>query len=191
MRKTVKLTGGEKVGGVNEAKMCDEKASAAVKLKIEPDKIVDLIMSKQTQYYTLWGIYTVVQFTAASYGDNKTLSVGIALAVFAGVWAFNFGHLGFVLQCVAELNKLGMALRAASRGDGRESYDKAVKDAFQKIGAGDFFWHFLGRSMNGQGYRMNTFVHLFIDTCASIALLIRVDWIQDHLHFLQLPVVER
>jgi hypothetical protein len=32
--------------------------------KIESPKILDLIVSKQTQYYTLWGVYTAVQFAA-------------------------------------------------------------------------------------------------------------------------------
>lgn len=60
-------------------------------------KLLDLLIGKQTQFYTLWGVYTAVQFTAGGFGSKDTLSRGVAYAVIAGVWAFNFGHLGFVL----------------------------------------------------------------------------------------------
>ncbi|HKA72822.1 MAG TPA: hypothetical protein VKE26_13505 [Xanthobacteraceae bacterium] len=40
---------------------------------IEPSKILDLTISKQTQYYTLWGVYTVVQFATANYGSGAPL----------------------------------------------------------------------------------------------------------------------
>jgi hypothetical protein len=170
--------------------LCAAKLSAAMKLRIEPPKLVDLIISKQTQYYTLWAVYTAVQFTAGSYGNNQRLSVGIALAVFFGVWAFNLGHLGFVLQCVAQLNRLSIALNAAFRGDEEETYDIAVRDAFENIEEGTLFWRLLGKNTHLRSYRVNTFVHLFIDTCASVALLIRIGWIQDRLpQFLQLPVM--
>jgi hypothetical protein len=134
-------------------------------------------------------VYTAVQFTAGSYGNNQILSLGVALAVFFGVWAFNLGHLGFVLECVAQLNRLSIALDIALRGDEEAKYDRAVQDAFANTEEGNFFWRFLGKSTHLRSYRMNAFVHLFIDTCASVALLIRIEWIQDRLpHILKLPV---
>jgi hypothetical protein len=42
---------------------------------------------------------------------------------------------------------------------------------------GGLFWHFLKRAEEGRSYITNTLVHLGIDVCASIALLIRVQWI--------------
>jgi hypothetical protein len=72
--------------------------------KIESPKILDLIVSKQTQYYTLWGVYTAVQFAAGSFQSGGKLSLGVGLAVLCGVWAFNLGHLGFVLD--AEINSV-------------------------------------------------------------------------------------
>ena len=54
-------------------------------------KLLDLLIGKQTQFYTLWGVYTAVQFTAGGLGSKDTLSPGVAYAVIAGVWAFNFG----------------------------------------------------------------------------------------------------
>jgi len=98
------MTTGERPGPV---------ANDSLLSTIEPSKIIDLIVSKQTQYYTLWGVYTAVQFAAGSYGYGHRLPLGVALAVFFGVWAFNFGHLGFVLRCVAQLNKLTIVLNAA------------------------------------------------------------------------------
>src|SRR2546423_9462511 len=82
-------------------------------LTIEPPKIVDLIISKQTQYYTLWGVYTAVQFTAGSYGYGHKVPLGGGLAVVFCVGAVNFWHLRFVLQCVSQLDKLKSVLRAA------------------------------------------------------------------------------
>ena len=47
--------------------------------KIEPSKIIDLIVSKQTHYYSLWAVYTAVQFAAGSYGSTQKLSLGRGL----------------------------------------------------------------------------------------------------------------
>ena len=41
--------------------------------KIEPTKILDLVISKQTHYYSLWAVYTAVQFAAASFGLGQRL----------------------------------------------------------------------------------------------------------------------
>ncbi len=74
--------------------------------KVELPTIIDLIVSQQNQYYTLWGVYTVVQFAAGSYGYGQPLSLELGLAVFFGVWAFNLGHLSFLLSCADQLDKL-------------------------------------------------------------------------------------
>lgn len=39
--------------------------------KIEPAKVIDLIISKQTQYYSLWAVYTAVQFATAGFGNSR------------------------------------------------------------------------------------------------------------------------
>ena len=81
--------------------------------KIEGTKIPDIIISKQTQFYTLWGVYTVVEFTAGGFLGGQRISLATGFAVLIGVWLFNFGHLGFVLRCVEQLDKFGDALNAA------------------------------------------------------------------------------
>jgi hypothetical protein len=161
---------------------------------IEPPKIIDLIISKQTQYYTLWAVYTAVQFAAGGFGyGTKSLPLGVGLAVLAGVWAFNLGHLGFVLQCVTELNRLTIVLNAAL-DENMEAYRSALQGAFRDMAEGTFFWRVLkqGKQLKRgevailenqlRSYGMNIFVHFWIDMCASLALLIRVDnsWIHDH-----------
>ena len=90
--------------------------------------------------------------------------------------------LGFVLQCVAQLDKLSIALNAALQGK-EEDYESAVKCALEGMHEGEMFWKFLKRRRGLRSYRMNCFVHFFIDTCASVALLIRIDnpWIQHHI----------
>jgi hypothetical protein len=166
----------------NPTSVTEEKT---VLFKIEPSKIIDLIISKQTQYYTLWAVYTAVQFAAGNYGSNQPLSLIAGLAVLAGVWIFNLGHLGFVLQCVDQLNRLSralsIALRDAQAEDQKKSqqaeYQKALRDAFEEMHEGSLFWNYFRRAEQGRSYITNTLVHLGIDVCASIALLIRVKWI--------------
>jgi hypothetical protein len=121
----------------------------------------------------LWGVYTAVQFAAAGFGYGHPLPLGVGLAVFFGVWAFNLGHLGFVLQCMAQLNRLSVVMDAVLRHN-KETYQTALHHAFRDIGEGIFFWK-LVRGEHGRSYRMNIFVHFFIDICASAALLSRVD----------------
>jgi hypothetical protein len=84
---------------MHEATIDKTPAADSLLSKIELPKIIDLIVSKQTQYYTLWGVYTAVQFAAGSYGYSHPVPLGVGLAVFFGVWAFNFGHLSFLLRC--------------------------------------------------------------------------------------------
>ena len=151
--------------------------------KIEPSKILDLIVSKQTQYYTLWGVYTAVQFAAGGFQSGGRLSLGIGLAVLCGVWAFNFGHLGFVLRCVDQLHRLGAVLNTVS--DGNEvSYKNSLSDAFRDMSEGGvfLFWRYYKRGPHRGSYIRNSFVHVFIDTCASVVLLFRIDnpWLHSH-----------
>lgn len=158
--------------------------------KIELPKIIDLIVNKQTQYYSLWAVYTAVQFAAGSYGYSRPVPLGVGIAVFFGVWAFNLGHLSFLLRCAGQLNKLRAVLNAAL-DDNSEEYQRALRDIFKDISEVGLILPLRKQGYNPRTYFMNmtTFVHLFIDTCASVALLIRVDspWIQSHLpSFLQL-----
>jgi len=140
-------------------------------LDIAPSKIVDLMINKQTQYYTLWAVYTAVQFAAAAYGLSTNLSLATALAVLVGVWTFNLGHLGFVLRCVNQVNLLTHVLDAALRSPC--TYEERLRRAVENIKEGALFWSFLKRG-EPRSYLGNTTVHLVIDTCASVALLTRV-----------------
>jgi hypothetical protein len=57
-----------------------------------------------------------------------------------------------------------------------------VKIALNEIREGAYVWEFFGRRRKrGGGFAMNSLVHLFIDTCASLALLSRQPWIHEHL----------
>jgi hypothetical protein len=140
-------------------------------IEIGPAKVIDLMTSKQTQYYTLWAVYTAVQFAAGGYGLNTNLSFATALAVLVGVWTFNLGHLGFVLQCVNQLNQLTQVLDAALRTP--MAYGERLRKAVENIQEGALFWSFL-KSGEPRSYIGNIAVHLLIDTCASAALLTRV-----------------
>jgi hypothetical protein len=159
-----------------------QSAEDSLLLKIETSKIVDLIVAKQTHFYSLWAVYTAVQFTAGSYGMGQSISFAAAIAVLAGVWAFNFGHLGFVLQCITQLQALREVLKAAGTND-KVAYEEALKQAINQMEEGGIFLGYYFRKSPKSSYFMNSFVHFFIDTCASIALLIRVDnpWLKAHL----------
>jgi hypothetical protein len=149
--------------------------------KIELPKIIDLIISKQTQYYTLWAVYTAVQFAAGSYGYGYPVPLVVGLAVFFGVWAFNLGHLSFLLRCADQLNKLRAVLIAAL-DDNNEEYQSALRDTFRdmsEVGLSPRIKQ--GCYSRACFWNRTTFVHIFIDICASVALLIRVDnpWIHN------------
>src|SRR5215467_5360742 len=100
---------------------------------IEPSKVIDIISTKQTQYYVLWAGYATVQFTASSFGTKELLTRHLVYAVLAGVWMFNIGHLGFVLRCIAQINQLTDALRAALENN-RTAFEAAVRFALQDMG---------------------------------------------------------
>ena len=151
--------------------------------KIEPPKILDLIISKQTQYYTLWAFYTAVQFAAASFGlSQRALPPGAVLAVLMGFWAFNIGHLGFVLECLAQLNRLKSALSAVLHED-PEKYEREVRLILGSLGVARVFWRLKSEAGSRKGYIQNIAVHFFIDACASVALLTRIDspFFQNHI----------
>jgi hypothetical protein len=139
---------------------------------IELGKILDLIGTKQTQYYALWAVYTAVQFSAANYGMGREVSYSLALFVLAGFWVFNLGHLGFVLQCVRQLDRLKLLLKASVTA-GKPGYSEAFRKFVDNIGETDFFWKWHAEYAGGRSYFWNAFVHLFIDVCASAALLVR------------------
>jgi hypothetical protein len=148
-------------------------------LKIDPSKIIDLIMAKQTHFYSLWAVYTAVELTAGSYGMGQKITLFGAVAVLAGVWAFNFGHLGFVLQCITQLKALRAALKVSFTND-KDAYRDALKRTIDQMEEGGFFLSYYFRKGPKETFFMNSFVHFFIDTCASLALIVRVDnaWLQ-------------
>lgn len=151
--------------------------------KIEPSKILDLVISKQTHYYSLWAVYTAVQFAAASFGlSQRLVPQAVAFAVLAGFWAFNLGHLSFVLACLADLGRLKRALNAVATGNAA-AYEAAVRNIIGEMSEARRFWRELPPADRRFAPVMNIVVHLFIDLCASIALLARVDnpWIQHHM----------
>jgi hypothetical protein len=141
-------------------------------ISLEPGKILDLIGAKQTQYYALWAVYTAVQFSAATYGVGRTLSWPVALAVLFGVWTFNFGHLGFVLQCVKQLNHLQRLLLLSISAE-RSAYHTEVEKFYRSISESTFFWKLRHAPSENRSYFWNSTVHILIDVCASLALMLR------------------
>jgi len=97
----------------------------------------------------------------------------LGYAVLLGVWAFNLGHLSMIRGCIAQIEilKEEVAKNQAATKTGNGANLLQVLSAEKKhsiaklIGIPDVF---------GRGYFISTLIHLFIDGCASVALLSRV-----------------
>jgi hypothetical protein len=148
--------------------MCSDK----IVDDVGTSKLLDLLIGKQTKFYTLWGVYTAVQFTAGGFGTRETLSAGVVYAVILGVWAFNLGHLGFVLSCVRQINEMKAALDLILAVDA-EKFWQTARNALAHMNEGQYIWKYYADKKRRATYITNTVVHLFIDICASIALLFR------------------
>jgi len=151
-------------------------------------KVVDLVGTKKAQYYTLWGVYAAVEWAASGYGSGRPLTLGVGLTVLTAVWLFNFGHLSFVLECIGEANKLSTALEAALNKD-KVRYEESLYSALKETHQTGIFWTHFNKENRLKSHVTNTLVHLNIDTCASIALLVRIndEWIQNHLPVFMSP----
>lgn len=149
--------------GEGEEKIVDDVGTA---------KLLDLLLGKQTQLYTLWGFYTAVELTAGGFGSRESLTKAMAWGVVLGVWAFNLGHLGFVLSCVRQISRLRAAVNYRLLGKD-ELFKKVAKEALADMNEADFFWRFYADKANRSKYLMSTVTHLFIDACASFVLLSR------------------
>ena len=141
-------------------------------VKLDVGKLIDTVANRQTQYYTLWGFYTVVEFSAGGFGSPDKLTFETAIAVLCGVWVFNVGHLAFVLACVAQLNLLARALAAALNGD--VNRERLAIDAFLQNSTGLYIWAYWGDKAIRKSFITNSLVHVSIDICASVALMLRV-----------------
>ena len=140
---------------------------------IDTGKLIDTLSNRQTQYYTLWGFYTVVQFAVAGFGSTEPLKPLTVAAILCGVWAFNLGHLAFIVACVSQLNRLTHALDAALDGD-EVNRGRLTKEAFRDMHVADLFWKLPATARARRGYVSNSLVHLFIDVAASLALYFRM-----------------
>src|SRR5690349_7270236 len=99
---------------------------------IEPSHVAALMATKQTQFYTLWVVFAAVQVALAGFGLGQTtpMSPYVVVAVLIGFWAFNLGHLGFVLASQAQADRLRNALRIAlTAGHSPDKYEEAVREA--------------------------------------------------------------
>jgi hypothetical protein len=88
-----------------------QSAEYSLLLKIETAKIVDLIVAKQTHFYSLWAVYTAVQFTAGSYGMGQSISFTAAIAVLAGVGHSILAISDLCSSALPSLRRLGMCSR--------------------------------------------------------------------------------
>ena len=153
-----------------------DQGKSMVVLGINPAKVLDLLTGKQTQYYGLWAVYTAVQFSAGSFGMSIPLTPAIAMAVVLAVWAFNIGHLGFLLACARQISDLHKALVASIAGDDA-AFNLHLTKALDGINdTAVAVWALFRAGVRRREFFWPCFVHIFIDVCASIGLLVRVAW---------------
>ena len=135
-------------------------------------KVIDLILAKQTQYYTLWGVYTAVQFAVANFGSSQ-ISAPIVVAALLAVWTFNLGHLGFVLRCSLQLNQFRMVLHYGL-DQNQSAYEALLISSLKDSDTTGMFYEFFKSDLRKVADpTANVCVHLLIDLCASIALVMR------------------
>lgn len=141
---------------------------------------IGLVFQKEAQIQGLWAVYTAVQFTMGGFGldhfsgGKNLMPLPMGLAVLLGVWVFNLGHLSMILKGIAQIELLGR----------RTSFDSEISEAHRLdmlriISGRDEApgpWGRWTRNLFGRGYFIAIAVHLFIDICASVALLSRVAW---------------
>ena len=136
-----------------------------------------LVFQKETQIQALWAVYTAVQFAAGGFGLSEWHEAGkmppeIGFAVFLGVWAFNLGHLSMILKCLAQLDVIKHEIDVAL------TISDTEKPSIMRIISAESSFS-IGRLMKnpdlfGNGHGAAVLIHLFIDICASVALLHRV-----------------
>lgn len=145
--------------------------------KFEPPKVIDLLLSKQTQYFSLWLVYPAVQFAAGTFGFSYADGVPwkIALAAIVAVWIFNIGHLTLVMQRAQEIERLSAVSDSILRDD-KEGYLQNLSVAIDYLAKRKAVWPFWSKGDSFNSYLKNSFVHLSIDLCATAAILFRISW---------------
>jgi hypothetical protein len=137
-----------------------------------------LVFQKEAQIQALWAVYTAVQFTLGGFGlaqyhDGLKMPPVLGFSVLFGVWAFNFGHLSMILKCISQREVIAEEL------SNNPTISDAEKPGILRVISGEKK-RSLSTIVFGKGYVIAILVHLFIDGCASVALLSRVDlsWIR-------------
>lgn len=133
---------------------------------------IALVFQKEAQVHALWAVYTAVQFTLGGFGisqyhDGVKMPALLGFAVLAGTWAFNIGHLSMILRCIKQIRILKDQV---SQGTLVDPEDRPSVSAIVNVSP---FSTGYNRLVQGE-YANSLAIHLFIDCCASIALMSRV-----------------
>jgi hypothetical protein len=139
--------------------------------------VVGLLFQKEGQLQALWAVYTAVQlaegdFGLSEYHDNEGMPLKLGLSVLLGVWAFNFGHMSLILSCIRQNERLEEEIRNNPEIEEREK--TGILRIYSVEGIS---WRGPLRRLFSNRIRAAVLVHLFIDVCASVALMSRsVEW---------------
>ena len=118
---------------------------------------VQLFSDNTDTINNLWGIYVVATFAAAGFGaSSKHISIGTAIVVTIGFWAFALGHLSLLTQALNLNLQLEMDISSAlgSDPDGAGPFKPTIQ---YLAGSADPPW-------------ISVSIHLLIDVCATAAM---------------------
>ena len=106
----------------------------------------------------LWGIYVVATFAAAGFGaSSESISIGTAIVVTVGFWAFALGHLRLLVQALNLNRRLAADIMGVLR-EGHADDAGPFKPSIQ----------YLARTANPPW--ISIAIHLLIDGCATAAM---------------------
>lgn len=105
----------------------------------------------------LWGLYIVATFAAAGFGaSSDSISIGAAIVVTVGFWAFALGHLQLLVQALNLNRRLKTDISVALL-EGAEDAGRFMPSIRYLISTANPPW-------------ISISIHLLIDVCATAAL---------------------
>lgn len=119
---------------------------------------VQLFSENMGTINNLWGVYVVATFAAAGFGaSSESISIGTAIVVTVGFWAFALGHLKLLTQALNLNLRLETDILSALREADAEDAGR-FKSTIQ----------YLASTANPPWVSVS--IHLLIDFCATAAM---------------------
>ena len=125
--------------------------------KFDVGQAVQLFSENTSHINSLWGVYVVATFAAAGFGaSSQGITIGAAILVTIGFWAFTLGHLRLLVQALNINHRLKADILGAlvEGGDDAGRFKASIE--------------YLAKTANPPW--VSVLIHLLIDVCATAAL---------------------